>query len=459
MAVDTANQIVIVGAGPVGCVLAALLARRGVDVATYEKRPDMRRTAPGGGRSINLVLTDRGLQALEYLELRQKVLALTVPVRGRMMHSPEGELTFQPYGKDESECNFSVSRDRLNQCLLDAAEEAGAELHFEHEFVDADFSTGTLQFRHGGETVTVESETLFGCDGAPSAVRTALVEQDHAAESVRFMEWGYRELLFPAGPDGSYQMEKNALHIWPRGDHFLMGLANVDGSFTGTLYLPRSGPNSFDELSEPDRLRAFFDEYYTDATELLGDFVDTFLEHPTGTLGTVRCAPWNLDGRVLLVGDAAHGIVPFFGQGLNSGFEDCVVLDELLDHSADFGDVFQRFYERRKPNTDAIADMALENAVEMGEKVADSEFLMQKQVESVLERHLADRYRSRYAIVMYSRIPYRVAFEIGEHQKDILRRLADGLDDPEDVDLELARHLIDDQLQPLYERHGVDLDF
>ena len=450
------RSIAIVGAGPVGCVLATLLARRGFDVEIFEKRPDMRRADISGGRSINLVLTDRGLRALERIGLRDQILELTVPVLGRMMHSIDAELSYQPYGKDDSECNYSVSRGGLNEFLLDAAADSGVEIHFDHELIDVDVERGRLIFEGGEEH---EADVIFGCDGAPSAVRRAMVERCGIEESVEFMSWGYKELLFPAGPDGTYRMEKNALHIWPRGQHFLMGLANLDGSFTGTLYLPRQGANSFDELDEPRKLREFFDEYYADAVDLLGDFVDEFLKHPTGKLGTVRCAPWHVDGRVLLVGDAAHGIVPFFGQGLNCGFEDCVVLDELLSEEGDLESVFETFFRARKPNTDAIADMALENAVEMGEKVADPGFLMRKKVESILEREFSTLYRSRYAMVMYSTIPYRVAFEIGEVQEQILAELSEGLQRPQDLDLEGAGELIERRLRPLYERHDVDLRF
>ncbi len=460
MAVDNQQHVTVVGAGPVGCVLATLLARRGFDVRAFEKRPDMRRADLAGGRSINLVLTDRGLHALGRIGLRQKVLELTVPVLGRMMHSPDGDLTFQPYGKDDSECNYSVSRDRLNQFLLDAAEDAGVELNFEHELVDADLEAGQLIFETSpaGRT-SVSSPVTFGCDGAPSAVRRALVQRPEFEESVDFMNWGYKELVFPAADDGGYAMERTALHIWPRGAHFLMGLANLDGSFTGTLYLPRTGPDSFDELDDPRRLLQFFQTNYADATELLGDFVDEFLSHPTGSLGTVRCAPWHLDDRVLLVGDAAHGIVPFFGQGLNSGFEDCAVLDDLLADDTDLARVFETFFERRKANTDAIADMALENAVEMGEKVADPDFLLKKEVESIIEQQLGKLYRSRYATVMYSRIPYRVAYEAGKKQEAILSELTADLERAEDVDLEQARRLIERELTPLYEKYGVDLEF
>jgi kynurenine 3-monooxygenase len=305
----------------------------------------------------------------------------------------------------------------------------------------------------------VDTDVIIGTDGAPSAVRQAMVEQAHIEARVDRMAIAYKELLFPAGPDGSYTMAGHALHIWPRGHHFLMALANQDGSFTGTLYLPLEGDESFAAIETLEAARAYFDAYYPDAVELLGDFAQALIEHPVGTLGTVRTGPWHYLDRALLVGDASHGIVPFFGQGLNSGLEDCAVFDELLDAHEDLATVFETFSRIRKPDTDAIADMALENFVEMSEKVGDAAFLKRKKVEAILERELGDVYRSRYATVMYSYTPYRVALEIGEVQKQLLLELTEGLERPEDVDLDKARELISSRLTPLYERYGVDLQF
>ena len=460
MAVQFKEKIIVAGAGPVGCLLATLLARRGMEVEVYEKRPDLRRASLAGGRSINLVLTDRGLRALRRLGLNEPVQELTVPVLGRMMHSIEGELAYQPYGKDDSEHNHSVSRGELNKFLLDAAEEAGVVIHFEHPITGADFEAQKLVVQPPtGSPKQVPFHVVLGCDGAPSAIRQALVDAGHADAQVSFMQWGYKELLFPAGPDGDYRAAGHALHIWPRGAHFLMALANLDGSFTGTLYMPTTGPQSFEALDDPAKIEAFFTNYYPDAIELLGDYAEELLAHPTGMLGTVRCATWHLDDRVLLLGDAAHGIVPFFGQGLNSGFEDCTVFDELLDKEDSMADLFARFFERRKPNADAIADMALENAVEMGEKVADPNFLLRKKVEAKIEQHMPEIYRSRYAMVMYSHIPYAKAFALGEVQQTLLSTLTADLDDAEDLDLDHARQLIEERFSPEVERLGVDLHF
>lgn len=469
------KQVSVVGAGPVGCTLATLLARRGAEVVVWEQRPDMRRADLAAGRSINLVLTRRGLRALERVGLREAVLDLTVPVLGRMMHELDGALAYQPYGKDESERNYSVSRGVLNCCLLDAAEAAGAKIHFDqalvamHPGADADSPTRLFFERpnsHCADGEIVErrlvehsSELVFGCDGAPSAVRQALSEFGVVVDRVEMLDYGYKELRFPAAADGSYPMEESALHIWPRGVDMLMGLANLDGSFTGTVYLPQSGPGSFAELVTPEEVRAFFGAQYPDAVPMLGDFEAEFLEHPTGSLGTVRCEPFHLDGRVLLVGDAGHGIVPFFGQGLNSGFEDCVVLDDLLDISASLTDAFVTFSASRKPDVDAIADLALENFVEMRDRVGDPQFLLRKKVEHRIEEQMGELYRSRYAMVMYSFIPYSVAKALGEVQEEILAELTAAIDEVDEVDMDLARRRIVSKLVPLYARYGVDLNF
>lgn len=458
------REAIVIGAGPVGCVLSVLLSRRGFRVTVYEKRPDLRRADIPAGRSINLVLTRRGLQALELVGLREAVLHLTVPVLGRMMHDPKGRLTYQPYGRDETECNYSVSRGSLNEFLIEAAERHGCEIHFEHELVDADFDEGWLRFRRhdvDGD-VEIDATTVFGCDGAPSRVRRVLVESGLARHDVEMLDHGYKEVLFPADPtSGEFSMDGHALHIWPRGEHMLMALANKDRSFTGTVYLPFDDESaSFAALGDTDSVTAFFEEHYGDAIAHLGDdFEREFVDGPTGELGTVRCEPWNLDDRVLLVGDAAHGIVPFFGQGLNAGFEDCTVLWRLLDEGRDLAATFAAFYEARKPNTDAIADMALENFVEMRDRVADARFLARKAIEHRIEQAMPEIYRSRYATVMYSHNDYRAAREAGLIQQEILEELVDAAPSSDELDLDRARRLIERKLVPYYEQNQVDLGF
>ncbi len=454
------SQVIVVGGGLVGCALAALLAERGVAVDVFEKRPDPRGVDADGGRSINLVLTNRGLRAMEIMGLREEVLKLTIPALGRMMHDVDGELTYQPYGKDDSECNYSVPRSRLNDFLLDLAVSRGATFHFQHELVDADFEAGRLTVKDASGTArTLDAPVIFGADGAGSAVRAALVEHHGFEEQTDWLDYGYKEVPFPPTASGDFVMDEHALHIWPRGDHMLMGLANLDKSFTGTIYLPMEGPRGFASLQTPEAVRAFFEEHYPDAIPMSPTLEQDFLDNPTGPLGTMRCNPWHLGTRALLIGDAAHAIVPFFGQGLNCGLEDCAVLYELLDEHSDLARIFARFTELRKPNADAIAQMALENFIEMRDKVADEAFLMRKKVERRIEQAMPEVYRSRYATVMYSSVPYRDAFDAGLIQQEILADLTKDLDDPENLDLDRARSIIHDRLTPFYEERGVSLPF
>ena len=455
------------GAGPVGCVLALVLAQHGARVRVVEKRPDMRHAASDSGRSINLVLTRRGLRALEMVGLKQRVLeTLTIPVKGRMMHDVEGQLTYQPYGRDDTEHNHSVSRSELNAFLLGELEARGVTVLFDHALEALDLDARRIEVERGdGARDTLPFSLLFGADGAPSATRRDLVERGLVREQIEMLDYGYKEVDFPASADGSYPMADYALHIWPRGDHMLMGLANLDGSFTGTLYLPNEGEGvSFEAIETPAEARALFEAHYPDALPKIPSLGDQVASNPVGVLGTVRCEPWHVGGDVLLVGDAAHGIVPFFGQGLNSGFEDCVILDELLtDWSASPVTLFERFYTARKPNTDAIAEMALENFVEMRDKVGDPHFLEAKQLERMLETELGDQYRSRYATVMYSLTPYRDALEAGAIQHAILQELLHDMSgtpiQAEQVDLAHAKQLIAQKLTPFYVERRIDLSF
>ena len=306
--------------------------------------------------------------------------------------------------------------------------------------------------------IEVAAQTVFGCDGGGSGVRRALVNRGHCAETVDWLDHGYKELLFTPGAD---EMAGHALHIWPRGTHMLMGLANLDATFTGTIYLAHEGSGpSFRSLDSVDAATALFTDHYPDAIPLLeSGWAQALVDAPDGYLGTVRCAPWNYQDRALLVGDAAHAIVPFFGQGLNCGFEDCAVLWELTADNPSLQDVFSRFFEARKTNADAIADMALENFVEMRDRVGDQDFLLRKGIERRIEQELPHMYRSRYATVMYSYNPYRDAFDAGAIQKKILVELADGVSSPHEVDLDRARTLIQERLSPFYEERGVDLSF
>ncbi|MDH3283709.1 MAG: FAD-dependent monooxygenase [Acidobacteriota bacterium] len=458
------QEIVIVGGGLVGSLAAIFLARRGLPVAVHERFPDLRETNEDGGRSINLVVASRGIRALAKLGLVEQVLRLTVPVTGRMMHSLSGELTFQPYGRDESECNYSISRAGLNRFLVEEAERRGVRFFFRRKLVAADLDTGHLTFEdeETSETTSVHAPLVIGADGAASAVRRELVNGAGIDESVDLLEYGYKELLIPADEEGGYRIEKNALHIWPRGRIMLMALPNLQGSFTVTLYMPNSGAGGFESLTTEAEATSLFEREFADAIPLIPNLASDFLANPTGVLGTVRCHPWHMDGRVLLIGDAAHAIVPFFGQGMNCGFEDCRVLDELIERhgTGSWGTIFEEFTASRKENADAIAGMALQNFVEMRDHVGDERFLLAKRVEHRLEERLPREYRSRYSMVMYgSEIPYRVAQGAGEIQRQILGELCDGLDSVDDLDEDRARRLIRERLAPYLTQNAVSLDY
>lgn len=447
-------DVAIVGAGLVGSLLGIFLQQQGKQVHIYEKRSDMRVGETGGGRSINLVATSRGIHALEQVGLRDEILAITTPVYGRMMHDRQGNLKYQSYSKDNTDCNYSVPRAQLNKELMTYAEKAGAKILFSHELQGADFDNGVLSFAQG----EVQAERIYGTDGAGSAVRRLLVKQGHISERVEFLPDGYKELVIPATPQGEYAMDKDALHIWPRGEHMLMALPNQDGSFTVTLYLANEGDVSFAALDTPERITTYFETYYPDSVPLMPNLVADFFDNPTGLLGTVWSGPWHYKDKVALLGDSAHGIVPFFGQGMNAGFEDCSALMELMKlHGDDFDALFAAYHQTQKPNGDAIARMALANYVEMRDHVGDAHFLLQKQVEALLGRTYPELYLSKYSMVTHSLIPYAVAEKAGAIQRELLSELCEGLSGVEDVNLKRAKELLELKLSPFLQQHGVSL--
>lgn len=454
--------VTIVGAGLVGSLLAMVLLRRGTPVQVYERRPDMRLGQAQAGRSINLVATERGLKPLDRVGLRRAVLDLTVEVRGRTMHDREGRLTYHPYGKDAREVNHSVPRGGLNALLMSEAESRGAHIHFHHRLIAADPAAGVLEFQDESRRRTVRVETpgpIIGADGAGSLVRAALDRLPGHGSTFEPLGHSYKELEIPPGPDG-HRIDPHSLHIWPRGHCMMMALANRDGSFTVTLYLPDEGEASFATLDTPDGVQRFFAAQFPDSLALIPRLREDFFDHPTGHLGTVRAQPWNVEGRVTLIGDAAHAVVPFFGQGMNCGFEDCAVLDDLLNaHDDDWDAALPEYSRKRKVAADAIADLALENFVEMRDRVGDPAFLLRKQVEHRLEQALPQEFRSRYAMVVYSAIPYDQVRALGRLQDGILDTLCAGLTRAEDVDLAHARRLIQQRLAAFRTQHGITLDF
>ena len=446
------QTITIIGAGLNGPLLGLCLAKRGFPVEIYERRPDMRRGRVDAGRSINLALSTRGIHALQKAELWDSLRNLIIPMKGRMMHSIAGELTFQPYGKDEAEVINSISRADLNVALMNAAEAQGVGIHFDQRCVGFELKSGALRLRHeeSRRETTVESTVVIGCDGSASAIRNEMLKLNRFNFSQQHLDYGYKELTIPSKPNGSHALEKHGLHIWPRGNFMLIALPNVDGTFACILFLPFEGPDSFATLTTSSDVVKFFEARFPDVVPLTPHLTDNYFTNPTGTMVTIKCSPWTVEGRSVLLGDAAHAIVPFFGQGLNCGFEDCTQLLELLDrHGADWPRVFKEFDQARKINTDAIADLAIENFAEMRDRVADPRFLFRKKVELALEARHPRLFVPKYAMVTFHRIPYSVALARGAIQDRILTELCDQIGRIEDLDWAKAERLITAQLTPL----------
>ncbi len=446
-----AKRVIISGAGLVGSLLGVTLKKRGFDVEIFERRPDMRKEDLAAGRSINLILTAKGIRALKDVDLDQEIIKKTVPVTGRMMHSLSGELTYQPYGKDSSECNYSVSRAMLNKDMMTIAEREGVKIHFDSALENIDFDSKTAIFSNK----KVNYDLLFGADGAGSPTRKALVAKTGGSERTEILGADYKEMYMPAGSNGEYVIEKNALHIWPRGSHMLMALPNLDGSFTMTVYLPTE---DFKKLNTKEAIQKHFEEFYKDSIPLMPDYQTEFLENPQGFLGTVRCDTWTYKDSVCLLGDAAHAIVPFFGQGMNSGFDDIAYLSRMMDqHSNDWEKVFRSYEEHQKPAGNAIADMAIENYDEMKSKVGKEKFLIKKKIEHWLENTFPNKYRSRYALVVYSLTPYHLCQAIGPILDEVLESLIDKFPAGDNIDPKLAESLIDEKVTPFLIQNKINL--
>lgn len=452
MSIERSDPVTIVGAGLAGSLMAILLGRRGHPVTLFERFEDMRRMPIPAGRSINLALAARGIRALEDAGAVLDVLPLLIPMRGRMLHAVDGSLSFMAYGQREHEVIYSVSRPGLNRLLLDAAEQAGVQIRFAHTLVDADLSAKQLVFAQPGDasTVQVGYEHVIAADGAGSLLRRALTKHAGSRCVEDLLPHRYKELILAADADGRHRLEKNALHIWPRGGFMLIALPNVDGSFTVTLFLPEHGPLSFETLNTTARIDAFFTEHFPDARQLMPHLVDEFATNPAGVMGTVRCATWAMRGELLLLGDAAHAITPFHGQGMNCAFEDCAELARLFDASVDWEHAFAQFESTRRPNTDAIADMALENYLEMRDSVREPKFVLQKALSLELEKRFPDRFVPRYSMVMFhDEIPYSVAYERGRIQSEILDSLTAHAQALADIDFGLASTLVHQRLPPI----------
>lgn len=418
------RQVTILGAGLVGSVLAIMLRKKGYDVTIYERRPDMRINTIGAGRSINLAMSNRGWKALEIAGLRSEIESIAIPMYGRFLHQQDGHTAFQDYGKN-GEAIYSVSRGELNKKLMDLAEAHGATIHFEHKCNHVDVKANVISIeRADGTTDTIQCDLLFGADGAFSSLRTAYSFMDRTNFSQYYIEAGYKELYIPPGPNNTFLMEKNALHIWPRGNFMMIALPNPDGNFTCTLFFPFEGHPSFESVQTDAEIQTFFETYFPDAIPLMPTYLEDYKRNPVSSLITVKIEPYNYEDKSLLIGDAAHAIVPFYGQGLNAGLEDCSVLWELMDlYAEDWSAIFQEFSARRKPNGDAVAALALQNFIEMRDKVADEQFLERKKIEKDLGKRYPEVFNSVYEMVSFSHTPYAKAWGSSQAQDDLLGKI------------------------------------
>jgi len=443
--------ITIAGAGLAGALLATLLAKQGWPVQVIERRPDPRIKGFEGGRSINLALAERGLHALRQAGLTEAVMAQAVMMRGRMVHPLGGEPQLLRYGRDDSEVIWSVHRGRLNMSLLDAAEAAGARLRFDARVAGVDFAHRYLRVvdETDGREEEIPFERLIGADGAGSAVRQAMERENGLGERFEPLDHGYKELEIPPKADGGFLLEPNALHIWPRGNYMCIALPNTEKTFTVTLFLPLQGEPGFSKLPDARAAHAFFERQFPDALALIPDFDEDWSRNPVGQLGTLHLQRWHLDERAVLLGDAAHAMVPFHGQGMNCAFEDCVALARCISESHDWHETFDAFEGERRPNAEAIQQMALENYIEMRDKVDDADFLLRRQLERVLAERHPGVFVPRYSMVTFMRIPYALAWARGEIQRGILMDCCEGKRHIEEIDLPRADALVKVRLEPL----------
>jgi kynurenine 3-monooxygenase len=448
-------MITLIGAGLAGTLLALLLSRRGYQVEIYERRPDPRTQGSRAGRSINLALSTRGLHGLQQAGLADIACQRSIKMPGRMIHPLDGDITFQPYGVHPSEVLYAISRAELQNLLLDAlSQRPNVQVIFDTKCVEVNAAQQSLTLSHEttGATQKLTRQHIVGTDGSASAVRSAMFHTPRFNYSQTYLEHGYKELTIPPTPDGLFQLDPHALHIWPRGTYMLIALPNLDGSFTCTLFMPFAGTVSFEALSTPDAIIRFFQQQFPDVVPLMPRLIDDFTTNPTGSLVTIKCSPWHDRDRLLLLGDAAHAIVPFFGQGMNCAFEDCAELDACIATDApDWERIFTTFFSRRKPNTDAIADMAVDHYIEMRDRVADPRFQLQKQIEQELARRFPNQYTPSYSLVTFQRIPYAHAREQAGIHERLLRQLSHGIDDVGQVDWQWAEHFMQRELPPSQE--------
>lgn len=421
---QTPQKIAVVGSGLVGTLLAIYLKKLGHTVHVYDRSPDIR-NVEFSGRSINLVMSNRGWKTLEDIGLDEEIRSIGIPVDKRGIHLQDGSYVTQNYGK-EGEAIFSLSRGILNRKMIDLAEKSGVEFFFNQKIWDVTLATATLHVgeTERGEWTEIKFDKVFGADGAFSRIRHKMQRQSMFNYSQEFMKIGYKELHIPANPDGSHKIDKNSLHIWPRGEFMLMGLSNLDGSFTCTLFMPFEGENSFEQLQDEKSLVDFFATYFPDTAAVIPNLVEDFFKNPTSYLVKMKCYPWTYKDKVALIGDAAHAIVPFYGQGMNAGFEDITILNDLIaQYGNNWQTIFTEYEKSRKPNADAIAELAERNFNEMSAKTADENFLLQKKIEKWFSDKHPEKWMPLYSRVTFSLQPYSEALAIGESQNQIMQEV------------------------------------
>jgi kynurenine 3-monooxygenase len=418
------RQVTILGAGLVGSLLAIILRKRGYEVALYERRQDMRSASISAGKSINLATSARGWRGLEIAGMKGLLEPLAIPMYGRYLHQADGNTAFQPYSKN-NEAIYSISRGDLNKKLMSAAEEIGVNIYFEHRCIHVDVAANVVHFElPDNSKKIIQADLLFGADGAFSALRESYTHLNRMNCDQHYLEYGYKELCILPGKNGEWLMEKNALHIWPRGNYMLIALPNTDGSYTCTLFLPFEGEVSFERLKTEDDVTAFFDKQFPDAKALMPGLLEDFFTNPTASLITTHIGKWHFKDKSALIGDAAHAIVPFYGQGMNAGFEDCTILNGLMDKYGDDWDTILKEYEiKRRPNGDAVAALALLNFTEMRDKVADPVFLERKKIEKEIGKRFPDQFVSVYEMVSFSHTPYDTAIQCIQAQDRLLKRI------------------------------------
>jgi kynurenine 3-monooxygenase len=415
------KNIAIVGSGLVGSLLGIYLRKKGHDVTVYDRRPDIRQIK-FSGRSINLAMSVRGWKALDGVGIGDEIRKIAIPMDKRAIHVVDKPMYFQPYGK-EGEAIFSISRGLLNKKMIDLAEEAGVKFVFEKRVWDVNLPEATL---YTGETERSEwtshkHDLIFGADGAFSRVRHKMQRRSRFDYSQHFLNTGYKELTIPANEDGSHKLHKNALHIWPRGRFMFIALPNLDGSFTCTLFMPFEGENSFESLKTEGDVRLFFEKHFPAVMDDIPNLIKDFFNNPTSALVTMKCYPWTYWNKVALVGDSAHAVVPFYGQGMNAGFEDITVLNECMEkYGDDWEKIFQEYQKARKPNADAIAELSYRNFIEMSSKTADESFILRKKIEKWFSEKHPEKWLPLYSRVTFSHRPYAEALKEGNRQKAIM---------------------------------------